>query len=37
VTGEKSTFKDKDLNEMITASKQAVKSLIHIQKSIFEK
>jgi len=37
VTGEKSTFKDKDLNEMITASKQAVKSLIQIQKSIFEK
>ena len=37
VTGEKSTFKDKDLNEMITASKQGVKNLIHIQKSIFWK
>ena len=37
VTGEKSTFKDKDLSEMITVSKQAIKSLINIQKSIFEK
>jgi len=37
VTGEKSTFKDKDLSEMITVSKQAIKSLINIQKSILEK
>jgi len=37
VTAEKSTFKEKDLNEMITASKLAVKNLIHIQKSILEK
>jgi ribonuclease PH len=36
-TGEKKTFSDQDLNEMLKASKEAIKKIIQLQKSCFEK
>ena len=34
---ERKTFSDQDLNEMLKASKEAIKKIIQLQKSCFEK
>ena len=36
-TGEKKTFSDHDLTEMLKISKNAIKEIIQYQKSCFEK
>ena len=36
-TGEKKTFSDQDLSEMLKESKEAIKKIIQLQKSCFEK
>jgi ribonuclease PH len=36
-TGERKTFSDQDLNEMLKVSKEAIKKIIQLQKSCFEK
>jgi ribonuclease PH len=36
-TGERKTFSDQDLHEMLKASKEAIKKIIQLQKSCFEK